>query len=87
MKDKDCFNSFRDSLPAFTGDQKPFDDEQQDEKPFSLAVPSLKIIQFLEDSSPIRHCLGRLLAPIRPYADSIAVFGCGFAALCLCVLA
>ena len=55
-----------------------------------LAVPSLKIVHFLEDSSRIPQHLCRAVyadTPLRRHADTVVIFGCGSAALSLCVLA
>jgi hypothetical protein len=48
------------------------------------AVLSLGIVHFLEDSSRIRQRLCRVAyadTPLRPYADTVVVFGCGSAVL------
>jgi hypothetical protein len=56
----------------------------------SLAVPSLEIVHCLEDSSRILQRLCRADCadtPLRRHADTVVIFGCGSAALCLGVLA
>src|SRR6266404_2499505 len=57
---------------------------------FFFAVQSLEIVLFLEDSSRLpRHLCRAVYAdtPLRRHADTVVIFGCGSAALSLCVFA